>query len=240
MKKLAIVFSAVFCLVFSVPACAEEICTFDKAQDGFVQIESGQLNIRERPDETSEIAGLADSGTIVHVESIDDNGWGKVRSGNISGYVAMQYISRGKEAEELISSALVPVASISAEQTAIHAEPSSESDTLCVANEGNVLLLLGADESGTWYKVKADSGEEGFLLASDADVSNGYKTAKPAAYFGSAEQTNGSTPAVATPSFAAAQGNESADNEKEISLQEVDGQSVETPPIVTYDSQHQI
>ena len=237
MRKLIIVFVSALCAaMFSFPAFAAEARSFDKIQDGFVSIEDGYLNVREKPDAGSEVVGLAADGAIMHIVSIDDNDWAHVRSGNIEGYVSASYVLRGKAADEIKDLVCIPIAVVSTYQAAIRTAMSKDADVLSTAKEGDALAYLKTSDDGLWYEVKAPSGEAGYILSSSANIESGFDTAKPASYFDSeTEEASGSYEASVQ-----SEAEPQTDAEPEtIALQEVDGKTTDAEKIVPYDSIYQ-
>ena len=237
MKKLvAMLSSAVILFSLSAPSFAAEIRNFDKIQDGFVSIDEGYLNVREKPDAGSEVVGLAADGAIMHIISIDDNDWAHVRSGNIEGYVSASYVLRGKAADEVKDLVCIPIAVVSTYQAAIRADMSKDADVLSTAKEGDALAYLKTSDNGLWYEVKAPTGETGYILSSSANIESGFETAKPASYFDSeTEETSGSYEASAQ-----SEAEPQTDAEPEtIALQEVDGKTTDPEGIIPYDSIYQ-
>ena len=61
---------------------------------------TNSLNIRTGPGSSYTKSGiLAKNGACI-VESVDENGWAKVTSGDVSGYVSVKYLIMGEEAVE--------------------------------------------------------------------------------------------------------------------------------------------
>lgn len=237
MKKLvAVLLSVVVLASLSAPSFAAEIWDFDKIQDGFVSIDDGYLNVREKPDAGSEVVGLAADGAIMHIVSIDDNDWAHVRSGNIEGYVSASYVLRGKAADGVKDIVCIPIAVVNTYQAAIRADMSKDADVLSTAKEGDALAYLKTSDDGLWYEVKAPSGDTGYILASSANIESGFETAKPASYFDSeTEEAGGSYDASAQPET-----DVQTDAEPEtIALQEVDGKTTDASGIIPYDSIYQ-
>lgn len=58
---------------------------------GVVTLNSGNLNIRNRPSTRGEIIGVLRNGDIVNITESED-GWYRIRYGNIAGYVNSRYI----------------------------------------------------------------------------------------------------------------------------------------------------
>lgn len=236
MKKLVAMLSSVAILIsLSVPSFAAEIRDFDKIQDGFVSIDEGYLNVREKPDAGSEVVGLAADGAIMHIISIDDNDWAHVRSGNIEGYVSASYVLRGKAADEIKDLVCIPIAVVNTHQAAIRADMSKDADVLSTAKEGDALAYLKVSNDGLWYEVKAPSGETGYILSSSANIESGFETAKPASYFDSETEEAGGSYEASVQSEAEPQTGEESD----IALQEVDGKTTDAEKIVPYDSIYQ-
>ena len=46
------------------------------------------------------MVGKLSNNAAVYIESVDENGWYKIQSGNAEGYVASQYIATGALAQE--------------------------------------------------------------------------------------------------------------------------------------------
>ena len=76
------------------------------AENRFVSIADGSVNIRKKPSEEGEVIGKLYPGGIGTVlKKKDDSEWVWIRSGRVRGYISADLIADGEEAESLIEQA---------------------------------------------------------------------------------------------------------------------------------------
>ena len=132
---------------------------------GVVQV-SGYLNIRKSPEAGAHVVGkLIDGSACEITETLD--GWYRVTSGGIDGYVSSQYILTGEDAKTASRELVKDRALVTADNLNIRTEPSTYSDVVGQCLEGERYEILG-EEAG-WYQIpsgyiSADYAERSFCM----------------------------------------------------------------------------
>ena len=132
---------------------------------GVVQV-SGYLNIRKSPEAGAHVVGkLIDGSACEITETLD--GWYRVTSGGIDGYVSSQYILTGEDAKTASRELVKDRALVTADNLNIRTEPSTDSDVVGQCLEGERYEILG-EEAG-WYQIpsgyiSADYAERSFCM----------------------------------------------------------------------------
>ncbi|MBQ7797147.1 MAG: SH3 domain-containing protein [Lachnospiraceae bacterium] len=132
---------------------------------GIIQV-SGYLNIRENPESGEQVVGkLIDGSACEILETLD--GWYKVTSGGIEGYISADYVLTGDEAKHAALSLITDRAVVTTDNLNIRKEPSTESDVVGQCLEGEKYEIIGETEG--WYQIpsgyiSADYAEKEFSL----------------------------------------------------------------------------
>ncbi len=124
--------------------------------------EGGNLNVREEPSTDGHIVGkLPDKGGC-EVLSIED-GWAKISSGKVEGYVSTEFLKTGEEAVALANELAQLVATVTGDGLRIRQEPSTDSPIIINLSSGEKLEVV--EDMGDWIKVSVDGEEEGYVSA---------------------------------------------------------------------------
>ncbi len=132
---------------------------------GIIQV-SGYLNMRKNPESGEQVVGkLMDGSACEIVETLE--GWYKVTSGGIEGYVSADYVITGDEARELAKDLVKDRAVVTTDNLNIRKEPSTSADIVGQCLEGEKYEILG--EADGWYEIpggyiSADYAEKEFSL----------------------------------------------------------------------------
>ncbi len=113
------------------------------------------VNVRSIPSEEGEILGkLYDNsvGTFLG----EENGWYKISSGSVTGYVKADYCVTGDAAVEIAKQVGKRFAKVTTQTLFVRKEPSLEAPILSMVPEGDELLVL--DEVEGWVKVDVEEG----------------------------------------------------------------------------------
>lgn len=167
-----------------------------EADDSYANIGvslENNLNIRSEAGTDSEVVGKMEKNAVATVEEEQD-GWYKVTSGSISGYIKAEYLSVGDK--ELIDSVKLRVAEVQTETLKVRSEASTDAAVVSLAGLEDKLTVLDEQTEG-WVKVESSDGE-GFVAAEYVNVYDTYQYAeKPVVEESSASSGSGSVASYA-------------------------------------------
>ncbi len=132
------------------------------------------VNIRSTPSEEGEILGKLyneSAGTVV--EEVD--GWYKVASGDVEGYVKAEYVITGTQAEELAEELVQKTAIVTTETLRVRADASEDSEILGLIPETEELTVK--DEAEGWVKVEVEAGD-GWVSSDYVEIRSDFVTAE--------------------------------------------------------------
>lgn len=115
------------------------------------------VNVREEANTDSKIAGRlyeGDGGTIL--ERVD--GWTKISSGNLEGYVSNEYLLFGMDAYEAAQEKLTMTVTVNTEMLRIRDEAAKDSKIIMIAEEGSKFAVI--DEEPAEEEPEEDASEE--------------------------------------------------------------------------------
>lgn len=131
------------------------------------------LNIRAAASTDAEVLGkLYVNGAATVLETLE--GWYKVTSGSVTGYVSADYVIVGDEAT--CKAASKRIATVNTETLRLRKEASTESGISALLSGGNQLTVLDESISG-WYKVQYKSST-GYVSADYVSVETVYSYAE--------------------------------------------------------------
>lgn len=131
-----------------------------------VAIVDGYLNIREEPREEGRIVGkLTKNGGCEILETLD--GWYKIESGGVTGYVAAAYIVTGDAAKQIASDESSLVLQVDTDVLRVRAEPNTDSRIWDKGYQSESYEVTEDLKNG-WVKIHLESNEE------DQTGSDGY------------------------------------------------------------------
>jgi len=114
------------------------------------------VNVRDIPSEDGEVVGkLYDDSVGSFLE--EENGWYKITSGNVTGYVKAEYCVTGDAAIALAKEVGVRMATVNTTTLKVRTEPSTESEVLGLVPIEEDLSVL--EEVDGWVKVSIEEGE---------------------------------------------------------------------------------
>lgn len=132
------------------------------------------INVRADADEESDIVGKLYNGSVAKVLGRTGNGWARVRSGDVTGYIREEYVATGDTAQQLADSVTTKKAVVTTETLRVRAAAQADSDVITLIGQGQTLDIL--EEADGWYKVNTEDGE-GYISADFADVEDVYPEA---------------------------------------------------------------
>ncbi len=137
---------------------------------------SNYLNIRKEPNTNSQILGKLYKGTAgkVVTEEKPTEGWTKITSGSVTGYVSNEYILVGDAAGEYVKTVCDRVAYVTCNSLRVRKEPTTESKKLASIPKNEKCIVLETYEG--WLKVQVDGDLIGYV--SDEYVTVSYDLGK--------------------------------------------------------------
>lgn len=125
---------------------------------------SGYLNVRKTPESFGEVVGKLPKGGACEILDTSTEGWYKISSGGVTGYVSSQYVYTGDEAKKLAAENVAERAVIDADKLNVRSEPKADAD---------VVEQVFKNER---YDIK--SQQDGWIQVSDGYISADYVTVK--------------------------------------------------------------
>lgn len=125
------------------------------------------VNVRSEPSTESEVLGKLYNKSAATVLETTDNGWYRITSGNVTGYVKCEYVVTGDE--ELAREVSTRYAKVTTTTLNVRTEPSTESSILIQVPIGDDLVVLDETIPG-WAKVTTEEGE-GYVSADYVEFS---------------------------------------------------------------------
>lgn len=134
------------------------------------------LNIRKKPGEDEKVIGKLPKNAGATIYSIDKNGWAKIKSGKVTGYVMSSYLTTGKEAEELAKKVGVKTATVNTTTLKVREKPSTDSTCITLIPIEEELEVIKTEDE--WVKVIVDN-DKGWVSKEFVDISYDLKKAVP-------------------------------------------------------------
>lgn len=114
------------------------------------------VNIRSLPNEESEVVGKLYDKSAGTIEEETD-GWYKITSGNVTGYVKCEYVATGDEAEALAQVVGERTAVVNTETLRVRSEASIDASVLGLVPQGEELSV--EEEADGFVKVSIEEGD---------------------------------------------------------------------------------
>lgn len=137
------------------PSPVEDVTVYGYKNLGIAKVDS-TLNVREEPDTEASIVGkMPNQSAAEIVETL--NGWYKIQSGDVSGYVSSDYIVTGMEAKAMAEEVKKTIATVDTTTLNVREEPSTDCSILALMPKGEELDVI--EDLGDWAKVDLDDSE---------------------------------------------------------------------------------
>ena len=134
------------------------------------------VNIRATGDTEGEVLGKLYNNAAVYILGVDEHGWYRVKSGNVEGYVASQYIATGAAAESLANEVGYNVAEVGAEVLNVRASASQDSEVVATVTEADEIEVV--EDCGEWLKVALSPDCYGYVSVDYVNAETQYKVAE--------------------------------------------------------------
>lgn len=140
---------------------------------GIANVESGNLNIRETASTDGKMVGKLPKNSACEILSTQD-GWAYVKSGEVEGYVSLEFLLTGPDAKLKAKELVTTVAKVNTDNVNVRDEANTSSAVLTQVPEGEELEFV--EHQGEWVKVSID-GEEAYISADYVAVEEKLNTA---------------------------------------------------------------
>lgn len=132
------------------------------------------VNVRKEPNTESEILGKLYNNSAATVLETTEDGWYRIKSGTVEGYVKAEYVVVGDE--ELAKSVSTRYATVTTTTLFVRSEPSTEARIITMLPEGDDLVALDESVEG-WIKVSTEEGD-GYISGDYVAMSTEYVEAE--------------------------------------------------------------
>ena len=141
---------------------------------GIANVESGNLNVRAIPGTDGKLVGKMPKGSACEILEVTEDGWAHIISGEVEGYVSMDYLYIGADAKMRALELIHTVAIVNADSLKVRDEASQDSAVLTQVPNGEELEVIEVLDG--WVKVSID-GEEAYVSADYVTVEEKLDTA---------------------------------------------------------------
>lgn len=141
---------------------------------GIAAVSEGNLNVRAHATTDSKAVGKMTKHSACEILGKKD-GWIKIQSGKVKGYVKSDYLVTGDKALEIAKDEVIKVASVNTTTLRVREKASEKSPILSLVGEGED-LVIEAEKNG-WYKVEVDD-QKGYISGDYVDISEKLPTAQ--------------------------------------------------------------
>lgn len=129
---------------------------------GIADVESGNLNVRAVPSTDGKLVGKMPKNSACEVLEVTEDGWAHIQSGEVEGYVSMDYLLTGPDARLKAKELVRTVAISNGDGLNVRDGASLESSILTQIPKGEELEYIETVED--WVKVSIDD-EEAYISA---------------------------------------------------------------------------
>jgi len=123
---------------------------------GVANVESGNLNVREEPSMEGKLVGKMPKDSVCEVLDMED-GWAHISSGEVEGYVSLDYLLVGPDARVKVNDLVRTVVHVNADGLNVRDQPDLESAVLTQVLKGEELEYIETLDG--WIKVFIDDME---------------------------------------------------------------------------------
>lgn len=127
------------------------------------------VNIRKSPSSDSEKVGKLKGNAICQVIKKTEDGWYKIQSGDVKGYVSADYILVGQEAEDRALSLAVTKAEVNADVLVVRQKASKDSEAIAKVAQGYKFDVVEEKTKGDWVAVSYKE-TTGYVFAEFVDL----------------------------------------------------------------------
>lgn len=135
--------------------------TFGYTNIGIADVESGNLNVREAAGTDAKLVGKMPKNAACEVIETTDDGWAHIQSGEVNGYVSMEFLLTGPDARVKAKELIRTVAVADTDGLNVREQPNTDSAIMTQVLKGEELEYVETLDDG-WVEVSID-GEEAYV-----------------------------------------------------------------------------
>lgn len=124
------------------------------------------VNIRKGPGTDTEVLGKLYNNSVGHFIE-EENGWVKITSGTVTGYVSSEYVVRGMDALKIAKDVEITLAKINTGTLNIRSKPTVDSSRLGTFSYGDELVVLAVEDG--FAKVTYNN-KDGYISLEYVDI----------------------------------------------------------------------
>ncbi len=139
---------------------------------GIANVEN-HLNIRESAEDEAKLIGKLARDAACEIIGFDGI-WAHIKSGQVEGYVAKEYLIMGKTAEDRAKEIVRTMATVKTDTLKVRDQPNTDSEVVTLVPNGEELEVVAEKED--WVEIKLDD-ETAFIAAEFVEVDQKLDTA---------------------------------------------------------------
>ncbi len=155
-KNIRVTTNVVATVATSEKETAEEVSWEENFENLVIAQVNDYVNIRNKPGEDGEIIGKLYDDSVGEKLG-EENGWYKIQSGAVTGYVKAEFCVTGQEAEALVDEVGTRLAKVTTTTLKVRTEPNLQSGVLGLVPLDEELVVT--DEVTGWVKVDVEEGQ---------------------------------------------------------------------------------
>jgi len=130
---------------------------------GIASIESGYLNIREKPEDDAKVVGKMVSNDVCDILK-EEGDWYLIASGPVEGYVSNEFILTGSDAADAALAAMKNLkVTVDTDTLNVRTVPENDAEVLDKLDENEMYDVIGT--TGDWIKIELDDESSGYVSA---------------------------------------------------------------------------
>lgn len=154
-KNVRVTTNVVYKAVTSEAVSSGDLATEENFENLVIAQVNDYVNVRNKPSEDGEIVGKLYDDSVGEKLGAD-NGWYKIQSGSVTGYVKAEYCVTGEEAVELAKKVGTRLAKVTTTTLKVRTEPNMNAAVLGMVPLDEELVVV--DEVLGWVKVDTEEG----------------------------------------------------------------------------------
>ena len=154
-KILSAVISGIL-MVSTITCFVPEMTVIAQAATTYGTVNGDNVNIRESTSTSSKSLGKLNKGTRVQILS-STNGWYKIKWGNITGFMSLQYVIKDSAKTNEIAISKVGYIKVNTSLN-VRKSPSTSSESLGKLTNGIKVNIVAQTTDKKWYKIKYNNG----------------------------------------------------------------------------------